>query len=175
MQGNRKRDTKPELRLRRWLHAAGFRYRVAVPIRTPHRLVRPDIVFTRARLAVFVDGCFWHGCPTHGVQPRTHVDYWTAKLTGNVERDRRVDAALVEDGWTVLRCWEHDDPAIIGARVAAVLASRVGDTGPGAPGPDQDGSEARVSAGRVTAEDLERTAEVFADLDDPDLMRGAWE
>lgn len=69
--------------------------------------VKPDIVFTRARVAVFVDGCFWHSCPQHGRRPTSNQEYWVAKLDGNVARDRRVDQALLAEGWVVLRLWEH--------------------------------------------------------------------
>jgi len=72
--------------------------------------VRTDIVFPRARIAVFSDGCFWHACPEHGTSPRSNPDYWAPKLSRNVERDRRVDQALREAGWTVVRVWEHEPP-----------------------------------------------------------------
>jgi DNA mismatch endonuclease (patch repair protein) len=87
-----------------------MRYRVDFPIRLAAavRPMRPDVVFPRARLAVFVDGCFWHGCPEHGTQPTRNSHYWTAKLARNLERDRRHDAFLSEAGWTVLRIWEHE-------------------------------------------------------------------
>jgi len=111
MQGNRRRDTRPERSIRSALHARGMRYRVDFPIRpvAGARPIRPDIVFPRARLAVFIDGCFWHGCPKHGTQPNRNAHYWTAKLKRNVERDRRHDVLLRGAGWTVLRIWEHDD------------------------------------------------------------------
>lgn len=72
--------------------------------------VRVDVCFTRVRVAVFVDGCFWHGCPEHQHMPKRNTDYWVPKLAANVERDRRVDLALAKDGWVVLRVWEHEDP-----------------------------------------------------------------
>lgn len=111
MRSNRRRDTKPELALRKLLHAAGLRYRVDAPIRTARRLVRPDIVFTRRRLAVFVDGCFWHQCPQHGTRPKDPTGYWTPKLRRNVERDQETTDALQAEGWVVLRIWEHVPPA----------------------------------------------------------------
>src|SRR4051794_30299819 len=80
MRRNRRRDTGPELAVRRLLHHMGLRYRVDHAIRTPHRIVRPDLVFTRVRLAVFVDGCFWHCCPEHGNAPRANTAYWAPKL-----------------------------------------------------------------------------------------------
>jgi DNA mismatch endonuclease (patch repair protein) len=112
MQGNRRRDTKPELRLRSVLHARGHRYRVDHPIRPAAgvRPIRADVVFTRAKLAVFVDGCFWHSCPDHGTRPGRNSEYWDAKLQRNVDRDRRYDALLEAAGWSVLRIWEHEDP-----------------------------------------------------------------
>lgn len=107
MRSNRRRDTGPELALRKLLHARGLRYRVDAPIRTASRLVRPDVVFTRRKLAVFVDGCFWHQCPEHGTVPKDPTGYWTPKLQRNVERDRETTAALQDAGWVVLRLWEH--------------------------------------------------------------------
>lgn len=107
MRGNRRRDTGPELALRKLLHAQGLRYRVDAPIRTARRLVRPDVVFTRRKLAVFVDGCFWHQCPEHGTRPKDPTGYWTPKLQRNVERDLETTVALQEEGWVVLRIWEH--------------------------------------------------------------------
>ncbi len=124
MQGNRRRDTRPEKRVRSALFALGLRFRVDHPIRVPAqgRPIRPDVVFPRAKLALFIDGCFWHGCPEHGTSPRRNSQYWNAKLQLNVERDRRYDAALREGGWTVVRVWEHDEPEVAAARVAALLA-----------------------------------------------------
>lgn len=123
MRANRRRDTRPETALRSALHALGLRYRVDFPIRLPgRRPVRPDIVFTRARVCIFVDGCFWHCCPIHGVEPTRNVDYWGPKLARNVARDRAVDAALADDGWTVLRIWEHDDPGSAAAVIADLVS-----------------------------------------------------
>ncbi len=107
MTGNRRVDTKPEVQLRRALHRAGLRYRVDVPVRVPGCKVRPDIVFTRYRLAVFVDGCFWHGCPQHFVPSKTSTEYWSSKLEHNITRDTLVTEALNRDGWHVLRIWSH--------------------------------------------------------------------
>lgn len=107
--GNRRADTKPEVRLRSVLHRRGLRFRKDHLLRLDGLTVRPDVVFTRARVAVFVDGCFWHGCPEHQRVPKSNGDYWVPKLRSNVDRDRRVDAALVEDGWRVERFWEHED------------------------------------------------------------------
>lgn len=124
MRGNRRRDTKPEMALRKVLHAAGRRYRVDHRIDTPDGSVRTDIVFTRQRLAVFVDGCFWHGCPAHGSRPRSNPAYWNAKIARNRARDRRQTEALTAAGWRVVRVWEHESQEEALARVdAAILAS----------------------------------------------------
>ncbi len=122
MESNRRRDTKPEVRLRSLLHGKGLRFRCDLPIRTAGRLVRADVVFPRRRVAVFVDGCFWHGCPEHGQVPKANRDYWAPKLARNSQRDREVDEALAADGWTVLRFWEHIPSEIAAARVAGRLA-----------------------------------------------------
>lgn len=107
MLSNRRRDTKPELAVRRALHSAGFRYRVdhrpSLELRT-----RADIVFTRQRIAVFIDGCFWHGCPVHATLPKRNSDYWVPKLQRNVERDLETTSRLETLGWVVLRFWEHE-------------------------------------------------------------------
>lgn len=108
MVSNRGRDTVPEVRLRSALHARGMRFRKNLQIRTPSQLVRPDVVFTRARVAVFMDGCFWHACPEHGTSPAANAEYWRSKLQRNIERDRTTNIALVSDGWKVLRLWEHE-------------------------------------------------------------------
>lgn len=107
MLGNRRTDTKPEKALRSALHAAGFRFRKDYRLDLGVAKPRPDIVFTRAKVAVFVDGCYWHSCPEHGTKPARNADYWTPKLARNVERDREHDAALREAGWVVVRIWEH--------------------------------------------------------------------
>jgi DNA mismatch endonuclease, patch repair protein len=107
--------TKPELALRRELHRRGLRYRINDP-RLPGS---PDVAFTRARVAVFVDGCFWHRCPEHGTLPRNNRDWWLAKLDRNVARDRAKDAALIELGWTVLHVWEHEAPVAAADRIEA--------------------------------------------------------
>lgn len=119
MLSNRRRDTAPELRVRRLLHVAGFRYRVDyAPL---GGRLRADIVFTRLRVAVFIDGCFWHGCPQHATLPKTNSDYWLPKLERNIERDRATDALLRDAGWTVLRYWEHEAPADVAKAVATAI------------------------------------------------------
>jgi DNA mismatch endonuclease (patch repair protein) len=108
MRANRRTDTKPELALRHALHRLGYRYRKDYRLDLEGgRRVRPDIAFTARKLAVFVDGCFWHACPEHGSKPRANEWYWGPKLVRNVERDRINDAALILAGWTVVRLWEH--------------------------------------------------------------------
>ena len=104
MRSNRRRDTGPERRLRSALHAAGLRYRVDRPLRVDGwpRRVRPDVVFAGARVAVFVDGCFWHGCPEHQDASKSNVGYWGPKIKSNRERDRGQTAALRVAGWLVL-------------------------------------------------------------------------
>lgn len=109
MRGNRSRDTAPEIAIRSALHRLGLRFRKDFLIRAGGpRGIRTDIAFTRLRLAIFVDGCFWHGCPIHGRVPRANHDYWRAKLGRNSERDARNNETLEAVGWSVLRFWEHD-------------------------------------------------------------------
>jgi DNA mismatch endonuclease, patch repair protein len=121
MRGNRRADTKPELALRAALHAMGYRYRKDFRLDLPLRRVRPDIAFTSRKVAVFVDGCFWHVCPDHGSKPKNNDWYWSPKLARNVERDRAADEALAQAGWTVVRLWEHVPlTAAIDTVVAAV-------------------------------------------------------
>ena len=107
MRGNRRTGTKPETALRSALHAIGLRFRKDYQLKVGDVGARPDIVFTRAKVAVFVDGCYWHCCPEHGTQPKANADYWRAKLARNVERDGAQDSALEAAGWKVLRIWEH--------------------------------------------------------------------
>ena len=107
MSRQRRRDTDPEMALRRRLHALGYRYRVDAPIPgLPRR--RADLIFTRAKVAVFVDGCFWHCCPTHTTAPQNNAAWWAEKLRRNVARDAETDAHLRDIGWTVVRIWEHE-------------------------------------------------------------------
>jgi DNA mismatch endonuclease (patch repair protein) len=120
MLANRRRDTGPELAVRRLLHAQGLRYRVDFPPLAGLR-TRADLVFTRARIAVFIDGCFWHMCPEHFVMPKSHLDYWRPKLVRNVERDRNADDALTAAGWRALRYWEHEDPQTVAADISREL------------------------------------------------------
>lgn len=103
----KRRDTKPELALRSELHRRGLRFRKDLRLDIRNVRPRPDVAFTRARVAVFVDGCFWHCCPEHGNSPGRNTEYWTPKLARNVERDRIHDEALEAAGWQVVRVWEH--------------------------------------------------------------------
>ena len=142
MKANRRTDTKPELALRHALHRLGYRYRKDYRLDLESgRRVRPDIVFTGRKVAVFVDGCFWHACPEHGSKPRANEWYWGPKLIKNVERDRVNDAALILADWTVVRLWEHvplDEAVttVITALTATGLADPPGLPGlPGPPGP----------------------------------------
>jgi DNA mismatch endonuclease (patch repair protein) len=119
MTSQRQRDTKREMELRSLLHRRGLRFRVHALL--PGLRRRSDIVFTRARVVVFVDGCFWHGCPEHGTWPKQNADWWRKKLEANQRRDRDTDARLRAAGWTVIRVWEHDDPIEAADRVTEVV------------------------------------------------------
>lgn len=120
----RRTNTKPELVLRSALHSLGLRYRVDYPIRLQSKLIRPDIVFTRWRVAVFIDGCFWHMCPVHGEIPATNVGFWKAKLEGNASRDRQQTLMLAQAGWVVVRIWEHESLADALATVQRAVESQ---------------------------------------------------
>ncbi|MFC9280211.1 very short patch repair endonuclease [Streptomyces collinus] len=123
MLGNRNRDTSPERALRSLVHAAGLRYRVAAkPLPGMRRTA--DLVFRPTRVAVFVDGCFWHGCPDHFVPPKTNPDYWREKIGRNVQRDRDTDERLRQAGWLVLRFWEHESAEHCSRAVCEAVASR---------------------------------------------------
>jgi DNA mismatch endonuclease (patch repair protein) len=125
MRGNRKWDTSPEVRIRSLLHAQGYRFRKNMALALGSTKVRPDIVFTRYRLAIFVDGCFWHRCPVHGTSPRANQWYWGPKLDRNVKRDQLVNEALRAAGWTVVRVWEHESPESAIRKVEDALNSPV--------------------------------------------------
>nr|WP_278045545.1 very short patch repair endonuclease [Edaphobacter modestus] len=120
MQGNKSRDTKPEVAVRCAIHAMGMRYRVASrPIAEVRRTA--DLVFRRAKVAVFVDGCFWHGCPLHHAPPKTNAGYWVQKIEGNKARDQHTTALLKAAGWRVLRFWSHEEPTAVATRIAEVI------------------------------------------------------
>lgn len=119
----RRTDTVPEVALRASLHRLGYRFRKDYSIRVDGKLIRPDIVFTKRKVAIFVDGCFWHCCPEHGRQPRVNSAYWSPKLERNVARDREQTEALQSAGWTVLRFWAHEGAAAAVNVVRRVLLS----------------------------------------------------
>ena len=116
----RRRDTKPEVALRRELHRRGLRYFVdRAPLKGMRR--RADVVFPRRKVAVYVDGCFWHSCPIHATQPRNNAQWWADKLSANVARDRNTDERLEAEGWTVVRVWAHEPAADVAEKVAQAL------------------------------------------------------
>lgn len=123
MQANRGRDTTPEIALRSALHRQGLRFRKH---RTPLHGFRcqADVVFPPEKVAVFVDGCFWHDCPEHGRRPKNNADWWRRKIERNVLRDRRNDEVLADAGWIVIRAWEHQAPADVAAAVSRIVLAR---------------------------------------------------
>lgn len=118
-----RRDTAPEIALRRALFGRGLRYRVQLAM-PGNRRRRIDIAFTRAKIAVFVDGCFWHGCPEHGTRPMTNREWWDWKIQRNRDRDTDTNHLLVEQGWRVIRVWEHEDPREAAAAIAFAVRDR---------------------------------------------------
>lgn len=124
MQRQRRRDTAAEVALRRSLHALGLRYRLHIPV--PGNARRSiDIAFTRSRVAVFVDGCFWHACPEHATWPKDNEAPWRRKLEANVARDRDTDALLHAAGWSVIRVWEHENVEAAAQTIARRVRERV--------------------------------------------------
>ncbi len=120
MQGNRSQNTRPEVAVRKLVHAMGLRYRKNVrPVPSLRRTA--DVVFPRQRVAVFIDGCFWHGCPAHHRLPRANAEYWTAKVDGNRQRDMKTDETLAAAGWVVLRFWEHEDPVEVAEAIRTAI------------------------------------------------------
>ncbi|MFF9377763.1 very short patch repair endonuclease [Streptomyces griseoluteus] len=116
------RDTAPEVAVRRLLHAAGMRYRVNVPVPgMPRRTI--DIVFGKAKVAVFMDGCFWHGCPEHATHPKANAEWWRAKLDKNIARDLETTSHLRSAGWTVLRFWEHEPVTDVARRIGETVTT----------------------------------------------------
>lgn len=124
MKANRSRNTSPEILLRSALHRRGLRFRIHRRAE-PDLRTTPDVVFGPTKTAVFVDGCFWHSCPSHGTIPKSNGRWWKEKLEANVERDRRADAALRARGWHVIRVWEHEPPEDAAARIAQVVRNFV--------------------------------------------------
>lgn len=124
MRSNRGRDTKPERALRSAVHALGLRYRVSKrPL--PNLRRTADLVFTRARVAVFLDGCFWHGCPEHHTVAATNAGFWANKVAENTARDRDTDQRLNDAGWLVIRVWEHEDPRMAAQKIQNAVRARV--------------------------------------------------
>lgn len=123
MSAQRATGTEPEIAVRRLLHARGLRYRVDRPLPgMPRR--RADLIFPGAQVAVFIDGCYWHGCPAHGNTPRTNTGYWTPKIARNQARDADTDRHLAALGWAVVRVWEHEPPGEVADRVEHVIRNR---------------------------------------------------
>ncbi|MFS0887098.1 very short patch repair endonuclease [Aeromicrobium sp. 179-A 4D2 NHS] len=118
----RTRDTTAEIQLRRELHRMGYRYRVDT-VAEPSIRSKPDIVFRRKKVAVYVDGCFWHGCPEHFIPPKNNAAWWDEKISANRHRDASTRARLVEHGWRVLAFWEHEDVLVAANVVATALRS----------------------------------------------------
>jgi len=124
MKRARRRDTRPEIELRSALHRLGLRFRVDRAA-LPGLRRRADVLFPRARVAVFTDGCFWHSCPEHGTWPKANAEWWRRKLEANRARDADTDARLREAGWEVVRLWEHEDMAAAARAVAQRVQARV--------------------------------------------------
>jgi DNA mismatch endonuclease (patch repair protein) len=121
MRGNRGRDTRPELALRSAVHALGMRYRVnARPLKGVRRTA--DLVFPGQRVAVFLDGCFWHGCSDHYRPAAKNSEFWSTKIDETRRRDVDTDRRLAGEGWTVIRVWEHEDPSQAAERIGAVVS-----------------------------------------------------
>ena len=117
------KDTAPELAIRKLLHRRGLRFRLHRATDFDRRR-KIDIAFSRERVAVFIDGCFWHRCPDHATAPVSNADFWAQKLARNVERDRDTDTRLTVSGWTVVRVWEHEDPTAATDRIEQVVRAR---------------------------------------------------
>jgi DNA mismatch endonuclease (patch repair protein) len=122
MKGQRRRDTAPEVALRSELHRLGLRFRVDAPL--PGLRRRADVLFTKSRVAVFIDGCFWHGCPEHGTWPKNNAEWWRRKIEANKARDADTEEQLNASGWLVVRAWEHDDPKGVAIAVQAAVQMR---------------------------------------------------
>jgi DNA mismatch endonuclease, patch repair protein len=124
MRAQKRADTKPELALRRMLWARGLRYRVHVRLPLIKLRRTADIAFLGPRVAVFVDGCYWHACPVHGTRPKANAHWWTEKLAANVQRDRDTDTRLREIGWESVRIWEHENPSEAVDRIEQIVEAR---------------------------------------------------
>lgn len=148
MQANRRRDTHPELAIRRLIHARGLRYRVDARA-LPTARYTADMIFPRARVAVFIDGCWWHGCADHYRPPASNAAYWSGKVARNRERDRLADETLAAAEWTVVRVWEHEAPEVAARRIEAVVRSHSAPatTGSDVPPPDSELSDTPAACG----------------------------
>jgi DNA mismatch endonuclease (patch repair protein) len=163
-----RRDTAAEMALRTLLHRSGLRYRVDHPP-IPGLRRRADVVFKAARVAVFVDGCFWHGCPEHATWPKANADFWRQKIQANRRRDLDTDARLAEAGWQVLRFWEHRDPAEAAVEVLRLTTSRSPRIRSSQRPPAGEGRDSRRRGER----DLEDAAQAPATAAAPSLPPGA--
>src|ERR1035437_694348 len=134
MQRQRRRDTAPELAIRRILHAQGMRFFVDRKV-LPELRTKADIVFPRTQVAVFIDGCFWHRCPDHGTLPKTNQAWWAAKLATTVARDRRTDEELSSSGWIVIRIWEHENSSTAAQRIASAVSAELQNRSANGPSP----------------------------------------
>jgi DNA mismatch endonuclease, patch repair protein len=121
MQSNRRTDTIPEKKIRSALFKRGYRFRKDYLIKTVGTKCRPDVVFPRKKVAVFVDGCFWHGCPAHGTWPKSNADFWRVKIENTKKRDNDNDCSLRETGWMVVRIWEHEIPEEAADKIAEAV------------------------------------------------------
>jgi DNA mismatch endonuclease (patch repair protein) len=123
MQAVKPRDTAPEKALRSELHKLGLRYQIDTrPVKELNR--RADIIFRSAKVAIFVDGCFWHGCPKHGTQAKANAEFWRNKIRRNQERDTETNKLLKKAGWKVIRVWEHEDPQKVSKKIYEIIIKR---------------------------------------------------
>ncbi|PXW31271.1 UNVERIFIED_CONTAM: T/G mismatch-specific endonuclease [Williamsia faeni] len=127
MARQRQRDTDAETQVRKYLHANGIRFRVDAKLE-PDLRTKGDIVWRGLKLVVFIDGCFWHGCPEHATRPKANARWWAEKLDANIARDRKTDAELARRGWSVLRFWEHELPEDVAQSIAARLEALRGES-----------------------------------------------
>ena len=123
MRAAKSRDTEAEMKVRRLLHSMGLRYRVDYLVLTKPRR-KADIAFTRAKVAVFIDGCFWHGCPKHGTSAKANAEFWRNKIQTNKERDLDTNKRLKKEGWLIIRAWEHEEPEKVASKIASKVSAR---------------------------------------------------
>lgn len=122
MRKQKSRDTAPEIAVRRELHRRGLRYRIHRAVVDPRR--KHDVVFVGPMVVAAVHGCFWHGCPEHGVTPKSNTAWWSEKIARNKQRDEDTSRKLADAGWELVEIWEHEDPVAAADRVEAVVRSR---------------------------------------------------